>query len=50
MKELNDNRHLYIIGGASSKESASNGGDLGLILGLGSIPGRGHDNPPILLA
>ena len=35
MKELNDNRHLYIIGGASSKESASNGGDLGLILGLG---------------
>ena len=32
----------------SSKESACNAGDLGLIPGLGRSPGGGHGNPSSL--
>ena len=31
--------------GSEGKESASNAGDLGSILGLGRSPGGGHGNP-----
>ena len=50
MKEINDNRHLYINVGASSKESACNEGDPDLILGLGSSLEEGMTTHPILLA
>ena len=33
------------LGGSDSKESACNAGDLGLVPGLGRLPGEGHDNP-----
>ena len=33
------------LGVSDSKESACNAGDLGLIPGLGRLPGGGHDNP-----
>ena len=33
-------------GGSDSKESTCNAGDQGLIPGLESSPGGGHDNPP----
>ena len=32
-------------GGSDGKESACNAGDLGLIPGLGKIPGEGNGNP-----
>ena len=32
-------------GGSDCKESICNGGDLGLIPGLGRSPGEGNDNP-----
>ena len=32
-------------GGSDGQESACNGGDLGLITGLGKSPGEGHGNP-----
>jgi len=32
-------------GASDSKESAYNGGNLGLIPGWGRSPGEGHDNP-----
>ena len=32
-------------GGSDGQESACNAGDLGLIPGLGTAPGRGHGNP-----
>ena len=35
---------LGFPGGSASKESACNAGDLGLIPGLGTTPGGGHDN------
>ena len=42
-------KFAYVFpGGASSKESASNAGDIrdvGLIPGLGRSPGGGHGNP-----
>ena len=31
--------------GLAGKDSACNAGDLGLTLGLGRFPGRGHGNP-----
>ena len=31
--------------GSDGKESACNAGDLGLIPGLGRVPGEGHANP-----
>ena len=36
---------LGFPGGADSKESSCNVGDLGLIPGLGRSPGKGHGNP-----
>ena len=33
-------------GGSDSKESASNAGEPGLILGSGSYPGEGTGDPP----
>ena len=36
---------MGFLSGSVSKESAYNAGDLGLILGLGRSPGRGHGNP-----
>ena len=41
---LSDN-YLGLSGGSDGKESACNGGDLGLILGLGRSPGEGNGNP-----
>ena len=32
-------------GGSDGKELACNAGDVGLISGLGKLPGGGHDNP-----
>ena len=36
---------LGFPGGSGGKESICNGGDLGLIPGLGRAPGGGHGNP-----
>ena len=36
---------LGFSGGSDSKESACNGGDLGLIPGLEISPGKGNGNP-----
>ena len=36
---------LGFSGGSDSKESACNGGDLGLIPGLGRSPGEGNGSP-----
>ena len=36
---------LGFPGGADTKESSCNVGDLGLIPGLGRSPGKGHGNP-----
>ena len=33
------------LGGSDSKESACNAGDLGLVPGLGRLPGEGNGNP-----
>ena len=37
--------NTFILGGSDSKESACNAGDLGLIPGLGRLPGEGNGNP-----
>ena len=39
------NAHKNICGGSDSKESVSNGGDLGLIPGSGRSLGEGNGNP-----
>ena len=38
-------RLIILFGGSHSSESTCNAGDLGLIPGLGTFPGGGHDNP-----
>ena len=45
--------YMGFLGGSSDKESTCNAavaGDLGLIPGLGSPPGRGHGKPASILA
>ena len=37
--------NIYVPGGSEVKVSASNAGDLGLILGSGRPPGEGNGNP-----
>ena len=43
--ELYELEMLMNCGGADSKDSAWNAGDLGSIPGLGRSPGGGHGNP-----
>jgi len=38
-------QRLGFLDGSDGKESAWNGGDLGLITGLGRSPGVGHSTP-----
>ena len=41
---------LGFPGGSVGRESTCNVGDLGSIPGVGRSPGKGHSNPPSILA